>query len=77
MHEHLLNEVGLAMPLVQTRSLVRSACLVLALALPCLACPGTQNDVQGIDRGYRQMYNLDFAGAHETFRTHQVQYPDD
>jgi len=77
LHGHLLNKVRLAMPLVQMRSLWGAACLVLALALSCLACPGNQNDVQGIDRGYRQMYNLDFAGAHDTFHAHQVKYPDD
>ncbi len=30
-----------------------------------------------LDAGYRQMYNLQFAEAHQSFRSHQVSHPDD
>jgi hypothetical protein len=30
-----------------------------------------------LDRGFRQMYNLDFSGAHNTFHTYQKSRPDD
>ncbi len=30
-----------------------------------------------LDRGYRQMYNLEFADAHETFRAYAEQHPAD
>jgi hypothetical protein len=30
-----------------------------------------------LDEGYRQMYNLQFAAAHETFHTWQEQHPED
>jgi hypothetical protein len=30
-----------------------------------------------LDQGYRQMYDLRFADAHETFHQYQVQHPDD
>ncbi len=30
-----------------------------------------------LDRGYRQMYNLEFTGAHNTFRSYSRSHPDD
>jgi hypothetical protein len=30
-----------------------------------------------LDRGFRQMYNLDFSGAHNTFHLYQQTHPDD
>ena len=30
-----------------------------------------------LDLGYRQMYNLEFKAAHETFKTHEQAHPDD
>jgi len=30
-----------------------------------------------LDQGYRQMYNLDFDGAHQTFRQWEKQHPED
>lgn len=30
-----------------------------------------------LDTGYRQMYNLDFTAAHQTFQAYQLQHPDD
>jgi len=45
--------------------------LLLAAALPLSA----QTDL--LDRGYRQMYNLDFEGAHRTFREYENRKPAD
>ena len=46
--------------------------LLLAAAVPALAQTPTL-----VDRGYREMYNLQFAKAHETFRQWQAEHPDD
>ena len=46
--------------------LLAAACSAGAAAMPTL-----------IDQGYRQMYNMQFADAHETFREWQRQHPDD
>jgi len=46
--------------------------------------PGVWSPISGalspaspLDLGYRQMYNLEFMAAHETFRTHEQAHPDD
>src|ERR1017187_4122883 len=56
-----------------------------AAAVFWLACAGsvmgqTPNRVvpqPELDRGFRQMYNLDFSGAHNTFHAYQKSRPDD
>jgi len=52
----------------------------VALVLLCasLACHATDTaSPHDLDRGYQQMYNLDFAGAHATFLAYQQEYPGD
>lgn len=49
-----------------------SAAVLLAVLLPFTAAAETL-----LDRGYRQMYNLDFDGAHRTFAERQRQNPED
>ena len=55
---------------------------VLLVAIAALAGTGLAADKVGVpqpqlDHGYRQMYNLDFSSAHETFDAYQLQHPDD
>jgi hypothetical protein len=54
------------------------ACAVLALAYAGFASPPKQNDSSPkLDRGFQEMYNLDFPAAHETFRAYQQVDPQD
>ena len=48
------------------------ALLLLTLAPAAAAAPD-----EAIDRGYRQMYNLDFDGAHRTFGDWKLKHPED
>jgi hypothetical protein len=51
---------------------------VLALAGSGLALPPNLPDPQfPLDRGFQQMYNLDFAAAHTTFLNYQQSHPAD
>lgn len=38
---------------------------------------GSLSPASPLDQGYRQMYNLEFKSAHETFTTYQQAHPDD
>jgi hypothetical protein len=50
----------------------------LALLGASLACYATETaSPHDLDRGYQQMYNLDFPGAHATFRAYQQEHPED
>lgn len=52
----------------------------LAAATPLLAQPVNATVTTGampLDAGYRQLYNLDFDGAHRTFQDWQQEHPDD
>jgi hypothetical protein len=57
----------------------------LATCLLWLVCAGSclaqsSNKVMpqpDLDRGFQQMYNLDFSGAHDTFNEYQTAHPDD
>ncbi len=50
---------------------IRFLSLALLLgALSCLALPAVAS-TPGLDRGFRQMYDLDFTGAHATFHQYQ------
>src|ERR1019366_10670083 len=57
-------------------------CVVFGVLAPALlsaeaaAAPNYQ-DPQTLDRGYRQMYSLDFPAAHATFRSYQQTHPAD
>jgi len=58
----------------------KSALLVsVVLALGCVgfASPPKQTDSPNLDRGFQEMYNLDFPAAHETFRAYQQATPQD
>lgn len=48
---------------------------VVLLVTCCVANPTT--DSVTLDSGYRQMYNLDFAGAHATFEAWERSHPQD
>ena len=50
-------------------------CLILAPGL--LALAPTIESPSELDSGYRQMYNLQFQDAHQTFRTWEQLHPDD
>jgi len=51
---------------------MRFGLFVLFVSLRCLAAGGT-----ALDTGYRQMYDLQFAQAHESFRQWEQLHPDD
>jgi hypothetical protein len=52
--------------------------LLLICASPCFAQPSTRVVPQPeLERGFGQMYNLDFAAAHGTFHVYQKLNPDD
>jgi hypothetical protein len=52
-----------------------SVALVLGLTLPNAF--GSQSYPAAIDQGYRDMYNLDFAGAHAVFQQYSNAHPSD
>jgi len=42
------------------------------------SCPALAEDVpESLDRGFHQMYNLDFTGAHKTFENWEATHPED
>jgi hypothetical protein len=49
----------------------------LLLSLPALCAAYASTGQVQLDQGYRQMYDLRFADAHETFRQFRVDHPDD
>jgi hypothetical protein len=58
------------------------SCVLPLIAIGALAGTGLAADKSGapqsqLDNGYRQMYNLDFTSAHETFRNYQMEHPQD
>lgn len=50
---------------------------VLLAAVLSVSAQAGLTDSTPVERGYRQMYNLDFAGAHQSFEQWQRQHPDD
>lgn len=50
---------------------------VVLLALVGLACATDAASRPDLDRGYQQMYNLNFGGAHSTFLAYQQAHPED
>jgi hypothetical protein len=50
---------------------------IAALSTPGLAAGGAMVYSPVLERGFGQMYNLDFGAAHGTFRGYQQAYPDD
>lgn len=69
---HLTTETILK-PFYKPRFLSVALTLV---AMSCLALPAVANTPE-LDRGYRQMYDLDFPGAHATFHQYQQANPSD
>lgn len=67
--------------IVKRLSAASHAFASILLALASVSAWGANNSVvpasSNLDHGFRQMYNLDFAGAHTTFRQYQQSYPDD
>lgn len=53
-----------------------AAALVVCVILPAIA-ESNSTAVPSLDSGFRQMYNLDFAGAHTTFHLYQQAAPQD
>jgi hypothetical protein len=64
--------------LLQIRTGSRTAVALLALLFAGLACRATDAaSPHDLDRGFQQMYNLDFGGAHATFVAYQQAHPED
>jgi hypothetical protein len=54
-----------------------AAVLVVVAASSCFAQIGSVAQQPELAQGFRQMYNLDFQGAHRTFRVYEGVSPDD
>lgn len=59
------------------RMFARSALLALVLSLAALAAPAAGTEPTLLDRGYREMYNLEFDQAHRTFAEWERLHPQD
>src|SRR5262245_50784948 len=62
------------------RRMLCTLCLgavVLMRVWRAAACDAPADGMSALERGYRQMYNLQFDVAHTTFRTWQQGHPDD
>jgi hypothetical protein len=69
-------KVASKMNWVRRQSGLIAAMLVVAgLAIPASAA--TVPDVSSVEAGFRQMYNLDFDGAHRTFQSWEQEHPQD
>jgi len=56
----------------------RGLIILFALIAPCTAqVPMRAWQQPALERGFREMYNLDFKGAHQTFHVYQQLNPDD
>ena len=55
----------------------RVSILILAASIAAPALLAQSSTPTLLDEGYRQMYNLQFPEAHQTFRTWQDQHPED
>ena len=58
------------------------SCVLLLVAVAALAGKGLAAETHGVpqpqlDNGYRQMYDLDFMSAHQTFHGYQLEHPED
>jgi hypothetical protein len=52
--------------------------VLLAMAVTSAVLPASDSaPAPSLDRGFQQMYNLDFPGAHATFLTYQQAHPED
>jgi hypothetical protein len=56
---------------------LRSTLATVLFLIVCTSVSDASNVALDLNTGYRQMYNLDFAGAHRTFTQWEQRYPDD
>jgi hypothetical protein len=56
---------------------VHLAWILMLAAAPASSARSPLSETELLDRGYRQMYNLQFENAHETFRQWRQSHPDD
>jgi hypothetical protein len=56
---------------------LRSTLATVLFLIVCTSVSDASNVALDLNIGYRQMYNLDFAGAHRTFTQWQQSYPND
>lgn len=61
--------------LMQTKLFVPAAALLLSCS--SFALPPKTDSSLNVEHGYLQMYDLDFAGAHDTFHAYQQLHPED
>ncbi len=57
--------------------MIRSLALVTAILLVCVPLQAADLTHSGLDEGYFDMYNLDFAGAHQVFAGWSAAHADD
>lgn len=61
-----------------TMGLLKTPLFILVFAQGVLTpIGGVLSTASPLDRGYRQMYNLEFADAHKTFQTYEQEHPND
>ena len=70
--------MGVRLLLATHKSVVAAlvACALLLAALPATGADAVTSPTI-LETGYRQMYNLDFDGAHATFQAWETGHPDD
>jgi hypothetical protein len=62
---------------MSSRALIFAIPVLCAAGFPALSANANASQPISLDDGYRQMYDLRFADAHETFRQYQLAHPDD
>ena len=64
--------------LTHLQSLTKLSALLLFVSVFSFSCVGYAEDIPSdLNAGFQQMYNLDFAGAHDTFQKWEQLHPDD
>ena len=59
------------------RKALLAGALLMCSSVSFASSPKETTAQPNVERGYLQMYNLDFSAAHDTFRTFQQAHPDD
>jgi hypothetical protein len=54
----------------------KGLCLVIACLLTLEVAQATKTESSGLDRGFRQLYDLDFPGAQKEFESWEKEHPD-
>ena len=63
---------------LQSGLIVAAVCVIVGIAAPAFAAPAASiPEASSVEAGYRQMYNLDFDGAHRTFQSWEQAHPQD